>query len=446
MTLIDYAKTLRRNWALIAVLTILGFSVGYLSAAGQTAVYQTSSSVLVTSELGNSGSDLVQGSTYVENLVASYVNLATSEKVLQPVIDDLGLDTTPRALAGSVSASTPLNTVLINITVRGSDPQQDARLADAVTESFSTVVSDVSPRVEGKPAIRLTTIQSANVPSVPVAPNKRRLTALGGIVGLALGVAVALIRRSWGSKITDVSDVVKVTDLPVVGEIVKARRGSTLPATVLRNPLGVEAESLRALAANLSFLSADEGLRSIVVTSATPRESKSSIASSAALTLAEASNRVLLIDADLRSPSLHTFTNLDNSIGLSTVLLGEDSLEYAVLPWGPEGLDVLTSGPIPPNPGQLLNSEAMGELIERAKLTYDTIVIDSAPLLRVVDAVWLGHLAEGVLVVVRRGKTSPRSLRRALDTLASANTAVSGIVISCASRGSRPAYTYTAAD
>ena len=89
----------------------------------------------------------------------------------------------------------------------------------------------------------------------------------------------------------------------------------------------------------------------------------------------------------------------------------DDSLEVAVQPWGYDGLDVLTSGPVPPNPGQLLNSAAMSALIQAAEQRYDTIVIDSAPLLRVVDAVWLGHLADGVLVVTRRRKTSPGDRR-----------------------------------
>jgi succinoglycan biosynthesis transport protein ExoP len=439
MTLMDYLMTLRRQWVTIVVLTVLGALGGFLYAESSTAVYRSSTSVLVTSEFGATGSDLVQGSTYVENLVTSYVALAVSPKVLQPVIDDLGLETTPQSLANSVTADSPLNTVLINIHVTGENPSTTARIADAVTDSLSEAVAGVSPKVDGKPAIRLTTTQPASVPKVPVEPNKRRETALGLLIGLLLGVALSLVRRTW-SAISDASDVARMTDIPVVGEIVESKRGTTLPAAVLDNTLGLQAESLRGLTANLSFLGADEGLRSLAITSPSAGEGKSSIATAAAIILAEADNRVLLVDADLRSPSLHTMTNLDNTIGLSTVLIGEDTLDVAAQPWGQEGLFVLTSGPRVPNPGPLLSSEAMEHLIASAEGQFDYVVVDTAPILSVVDAVWLGHMVAGVVVIARRGKTTPRSLAEALDILASSRTSVSGIVLSRVSRRSRTGY------
>jgi succinoglycan biosynthesis transport protein ExoP len=444
MTLMDYLTSLRRYWAAIVALVVLGAVGGYLYAASKTPVYRASTSVLVTSELGNTGSDLVQGSTYVQNLVSSYVVLASSPKVLQPVIDDLNLDTTPQALGHRVSADSPLNTVLININVSGTDPRDTADVADSVTKSLSDAVADVSPKVNGKPAIRLTTTKTATVPTVPISPNKKRLTALGGLLGLLLGVGIALVRRTFGTAITNASDVSRVTDAPVVGEIIETKRGTTLPAAVLNDSLGIEAESLRGLTANLSFLGVGRGLRSIVITSPTSGESKSSVATAASLVLAEASHKVLLIDADLRAPTIHTLTGLDNAIGLTTVLIGENTLETAVQSWGESGMHVLTSGPQAPNPGQLLSSDAMRALIAEAENAFDFVVVDSAPLLSVVDAVWIGHMVSGALVVVRRGKTTPRALRRALDTLAASRTSVSGIVISRVKRKTRAKYAYAA--
>jgi succinoglycan biosynthesis transport protein ExoP len=440
MTFMEYAVALRRYWRLIVIVTILGAVGGYQFAASQTPIYESSTSVLVTSDVGDTGSDLVQGSTYVSNLVSSYAILATSPKVLDPVIDGLNLDTTAQALAKRVTAESPLNTVLIDLSVTDPDPAQAAKIADAVTASLSKAVKDVSPSIRDVPAIRLTTLKPAAVAHAPIKPNKKLLTLLGGLVGLVLGVGFALARRALGSAINDASDVARVTAVPVVGEIVEAKRGVTLPRAVLSNSLGVEAESLRGLTANLNFLGVDRGLRSIVLTSASPRESKSSVATSTALVLAEATHRVLLIDADLRASTIHLLTNLDNSIGLSNVLIGDHSLESAVQPWGQKGLDVLTSGPIPPNPGQLLSSEAMRVLIAKAESTYDFVILDSAPVLSVVDAVWLGHMVSGALVVARRGQTTSRSLGRALDTLSSSRTSVSGVVISRVPRASRSPY------
>jgi succinoglycan biosynthesis transport protein ExoP len=440
MTLMEYVAALRRYWLAVVSLAILGAVGGYLFAASETPIYQSSTSVLVTSDLAASGSDLVQGSTYVSNLVSSYVILASSPKVLQPVIDELGLHTSPQSLAGHVTADSPLNTVLIDVAVTDPNPNRAAKIADAITASLSDAVKDVSPSVRDVPAIHLTTLKPANVQHFPIKPRKKLITVLGGLLGLLLGLGFALARRSFGSAITNASDIARVTAVPVVGEIVESKRGMSLPSAVLSNSMGIEAESLRGLTANLSFLGVDRGLRSLVLTSASPGESKSSVATATALVLAEATHKVLLIDADLRAPSIHLLTNLDNSIGLSNVLIGEHSLESAVQPWGQEGLHVLTSGPTPPNPGQLLSSEAMRVLLARTESKYDFVILDSAPVLSVVDAVWLGHMVSGALLVARRGRTTSRALSRALDTLSSSRTSVSGVVISRVPRATRSPY------
>ena len=446
MTLREYLTLLRRYWISLTAVTLLIGVVGFGYSSTLPTEYESSASVLVTSELGGNGSDLLQGSTYVENLVASYVVAATSAKVLQPVIDDLGLDTTPLALSHSITADSPTNTVLINIHVRDTKPAEAARIANGVTDSLSQAVSDVSPTLSTKkPAIRLTTMQDAVAPQVPVSPNKKRWLLLSLMVGLIVGVGQAGARRTFGSAVASAADVVAVTDVPVVGEVVRAPRGATLPATVLRSSLGVQAESLRGLAANLNFLGVGAGIRSIVITSPSPSEGKSSVAASLAIVLAEAHHRVLLVDADLRKPTAHRLANLDNSVGLTSVLIGRESLSAAAQPWAIQGLSVLTSGPSAPNPSQLLNSEEMRSLVDEAWRSFDFVVIDSAPVLTVTDAVWLGHMADSVLMVVRRGKTKPRSLTKALEALVSSRTSVAGVVLNRMVRRSKQGEGYYSA-
>ena len=443
MTLTEYLTTLRRHWVAIVLCTLVGGAAAFGLAQQRPVTYESSTSVLVTSELGGNGQDLVQGSTYVQNLVASYVRLVNSQRVLSPVIVELGLKTTPDHLAGSVSAESPTNTVIINIHVRGTNPVVVAKTANAVTASLSQAVSAMSPTVgSDKPAIRLSTVQTAGVSHVPVAPNKKRWVAIGLLLGLFVGLAYAYLRRTFGSLLTDADDVSRVTEVPLVGQVIESKRGVTLPMSVLENTEGQEAESLRGLAANLFYLGIGGGFRSMVITSALTGESKSSIATSLALVLSENNNRVLLIDGDLRAPTVHTLTGLDNSIGLSTVLIHEHTVATAAQQWGHQGLDVLTSGPLPPNPSQLLNSPEMRSLLEEAWSSYDYVVVDSAPLLSVTDAVWLGHMVDRVLLVVRRRRTKPRELAKALGVLESSRTAVAGIVLSRVPRRAHHGYGY----
>lgn len=445
MTLIEYVNTLRRHWKLIVAFTILGVTLSYALASTQPAVYRSSATVLVSADRAGSTSDLVQGSAYVESLVTSYAVVATSEIVLEPVIADLGLDTTPRELAGSIQTGSPTSTVLIEISAERTDPAEAQALANAVAEELANAVSEVSPSIADQPAVRVTTIESAGLPSVPFAPDLRRAAALGGAIGLILGVAFSLMLRTFGGRVRDASDAADAAILsgtPVLGQVIKAPRRSTLPDVVFADPRSAEAESLRAVAANMHYLSVDGGVKSFLVTSSAPGEGKSSVACALALILAETSSRVLLVDADLRSPTMHQLTGLVSSVGLSTVLVGDVDFDSAVQPWSAHGLDVLTSGPVPPNPGQLLTSDALRSVLEQAKRRYDVVIVDTGPLSLVSDAVWLGHHVDGVLVVARRGKTKTRSLTRVLETLSAARTPASGVVVNGARRSRRSTYAY----
>ena len=147
-----------------------------------------------------------------------------------------------------------------------------------------------------------------------------------------------------------------------------------------------------------------------------------------ATVVAAGGKRVLLIDCDLRSPSVGLVTGLESTVGLSGVLAGRFTLTTAIQQWMPN-LDVLTAGEIPPNPAQLLSSAEMKSLVERAKSDYDFVILDSAPLLAATDAVWLGHVTAGALVLARRGKVSGAKFAKALDILQTGRAPVLGVAL-----------------
>lgn len=441
MQLGEYFKVVMRNWVLIALLGLLGAAIGFSVAEVTPSRYRSTSSVVVTSDRGNSASELVQGSAYAENLVATYVVLVRSEIVLQPVIDELGLKTTVSSLASAVSADSPLNTVIIDVHATSQDPALAQRIAASVTENLTRVVTmEVSPTAEdGTATIRLTTIQSANLPRFAYSPSRRLNVVLGGVCGLAVGVIYAIGRSLLRQTVRSRDDVAHVTTVPVVGEVVASVKGLTLPATLLNDSQGIQAESVRSVAANLSFLMLGAQLRSLVVTSASPQESKSSMVTALGLAVAE-TQRVLLIDADLRRPSLAKLTQLEGAVGLTNVLVGEITLHDAVQPWVKDGLDVLTAGALPPNPAQMLASAGMRNLIAQACQDYDLVIIDSAPALSVTDSKWLGHMTDGALIISRYGRTSTRAIRKVIEAMEAASVPVLGVIITRTPRTSRSRY------
>lgn len=197
----------------------------------------------------------------------------------------------------------------------------------------------------------------------------------------------------------------------------------------LTNPKSPIAEQFRTIRTNIQFSSVDKELQTIIVTSSGPGEGKSTNTANLAVVFAQQGKRVLLIDADLRKPTVHYTFRTENHVGLSNVLTRQLTLEEAVSTTAQEKLWVLSSGPIPPNPSELLGSKNMQVLLEQAKEEYDVIVIDSPPVLAVTDAQILANLADGVVLVVSSGKTERDSAKKAKELLESAQAKILGVVL-----------------
>ncbi|PMC37366.1 capsular biosynthesis protein [Bacillus sp. UMB0899] len=197
----------------------------------------------------------------------------------------------------------------------------------------------------------------------------------------------------------------------------------------LTSPKSPIAEQFRTIRTNIQFSSADKEIRTIIVTSAGPGEGKSTNTANIAVVFAQQGKRVLLIDADLRKPTVHYTFRTENHIGVSNVLTKQASLEESYTATAQEKLFVLSSGPIPPNPSELLASRGMQVLIENAKEEFDIIIIDSPPVLAVTDAQILSNLADGVVLVVGSGKTEIDAAKKAKELLVSANAKILGAVL-----------------
>lgn len=433
MELQDYLKTLRRQWVVVVASTAAFLLLAGLYIATATPIYAAQTELFVAAESSTgTPQEQLEASDFTQDRVKSYVQVVNSEFVLQPVIDELELDSSVESLAGRVSATVPTDTVVIAISVTDTSPEQAARLADAVAASFKSAADQLEDPEQSNTTVTITVVQSASEPKSAVAPNKKLIIGLGLLLGLSIGFAIAVFRDLLDKRVRRESDVTAVTDLPVIGRI-PLEDDSRTPAVLAGDAMhGVRAEAFRQLRTNLQFVKVDRDTRSYVVTSSRQGEGKTTTAINLALTLADAGMKVCLVDADLRQPGTADYLDLKGEVGLAELLIGVVPLIDALQPWRTTGLDVLTAGSLPPNPSELLGSQAMQELLIELEQRYDHVVIDSPPLLAVTDAAILATHAAGVLVVVSldmRGVVTRPQLSRTLEDLASVQAPVLGIVI-----------------
>jgi succinoglycan biosynthesis transport protein ExoP len=440
--LVEYANVLRRRWVVIVCSALVGALAAFAWASSTPPTYTATAKVYVSLNTGESTSDLLQGSTYVKNLIESYAALTDMPVVLDPVARDLGPDVTGRYLATIVSADSPLNTSIIEIKVDHGIPETAAQIADAVAQQLSTTVVDLSPAAPtGEQSIEVTVVSPAETPQFPSAPRTRLLTAAGGAGGLAISVAFVLLWAVLDTRIRSARDLETVSEgTALLGSIpLVKRKVARVPAT--HDPLSTRAEAYRRVQTNLSYVDATTPARVLVVTSSVPAEGKSTTAINLASTFAESGSRVLLIDGDMRRPSIAPTLGLEDAAGLTTVLVGRAAMTDLVQRYGPGPLDVLPLGPIPPNPHQLIASDATRDLIAAARSTYDVVVIDAPPLLPVSDAAVFSTMADGVVVVVGARRVRRPQLSQALRALAGVEARVLGFILAFAPR-SGPGGTY----
>jgi polysaccharide biosynthesis transport protein len=375
--------------------------------------------------------------------MTSLAEVATSPLVLQPVIERLGLGVTPGGLASSISATVPADTVIIVVAATSEDPALAARTANAIADELSAVAGRLSPkRPDGTEAVRATVLETAQTPSRPSSPNIVRNIGLGLVLGLVAGVGIAILRQVLDTKIRSEDDVRALTSSPILGVVAFDQEVPRHPVILRDEPLAAPSEAVRRLRTNLQFIDVANRPKSIVISSSVPGEGKSTIAINLAVSLADTGSRVILIDADLRRPSMAEYIGIEGRVGLTTVLIGRANVEDVIQPLGKTTLDLLPAGQIPPNPSELLGSPAMAGLLDRLSASYDMVLLDSPPLLPVTDAAVLTRMAGGALIVVGADRIHRPQLQETLGALQTARAHIFGLVINKIDRREAGTYAY----
>ncbi len=428
---------------------VLGGALAVAATWRTTKQYAASVTMVVSSPDSTDGAaGAYQGSLLSQQRVKSYANLVSSDRVASAVIDRLHLLTTPEDLRGQIVAAAVPDTVLLKATVRDRDPGQARAIADAVGSEFSRAVAQIeAPSGDRPPSVRVSVWERAKLPDSPVSPQPTRNVALGILLGLILGFSASIIRFRLDTSISGPDDAADATNLPNLATIGYDTDTVRRPLITDARPHSARAEAFRQLRTNLQFVDVDAGPRSIIITSSLPGEGKTTTACNLAISLAQSGHRVCLIEGDLRRPAFGSYLGVESAAGLTSVLIGAADLDDVLQPWG-EGrvgagkVEVLASGPVPPNPSELLGSKNMAELIELLHSRFDYVLIDAPPLLPVTDAAVLATRTDGVLLVARVGRTRREQLRRATEALRAVDARMIGTVLNMVPTKGPDAYYY----
>lgn len=447
MEISDYLRLLRKRWLTVVVVTALAVLAAVVGTLSTTPRYTATAQVFVSTQATDNAAELLQGSSFTQQRVRSYANLVGTPRVLDQVVEELGLSQDARTLGSQVSATVPPETVLIDISVTDTDAAAAAAIANAVATSFGETVSELEAPAEGEASpVRVSTVDEAIAPASPSSPNLLRNLALALVLGLAGGLGLALLRHTLDTGIRGEADLALVTDASVLGGIAFDPEARERPLIVQASPHSSRAEAFRQLRTNLQFVDVAHHVRSYVLTSSVPGEGKSTSTANLAITMAEAGMRVCLVEGDLRRPKVAEYLGLDSAVGLTTVLIGKADIADVMQPWGSGTLDVLPSGQVPPNPSELLGSKAMIDLLRKLEVEYDIVLIDAPPLLPVTDGAILSKLAGGAVLVVGSNKINRGELTKALGTLESVDANLLGVVMNMLPTRGPDSYSYYAYD
>lgn len=429
MELRDYIAIIRRRWTLVAGAVVACIATAIVLTALATPMYASNARLFVSASQSSTTTDFVQGGTFSVQRVTSYADLVKSRDLAERVLQDTRANLTADELIDQVAARAVPQTVNLELTVKDADAERAQALTQAYAEGMVDLVRELEqPEGQTTSPIKLMIVDAASTAS-KVAPDPMRNTGLGVIVGMLLGLGLALIRDILDTTVKSPVDLESATSAPLLGTISFDAGARSRPLITELDSHAPRIEAFRVLRTNMQFIDVDTSEKVFVVTSSLPGEGKTTTSVNLALTLAQAGQRTLLIEGDLRRPKATAALGLDNVVGVTTVLVGRITLSDAIQRHDETNLHVLGSGAVPPNPAELLQSRAMEDLLAEVRRRYDIVIVDAPPLLPVTDAALLASQADGAVLIVRYGKTTKDQVAGAIDRLAQVDAKPVGVVM-----------------
>lgn len=429
MTVIDFVTLTRRSWRTLVVAVVLGIAAMAGVSATTPPTYEAQSTGFIAPEQAG----VIGGSDDAIARANSYLPLISSRPVLDKIRENPKVDSGGQPLAGRLSAALVPGSTLIEVSASASTPAAAVALSNGALEALAAVIDDIESKGSRGTAttIRVVPLENAGEPTSPSSPKWKRNLLAGAAAGLVAGYLWVFLRRALDVRLRPDDDLNALVGSGLLGRVPKLgkRRGSSRGIT----PTDVLAqEAIRQVRTGLRFSSVDQEVQSIAVTSANQSEGKSTISAALAKAMAESGQPTLLVDGDLRRPSVTAMLGIDSTVGLSEVLSSQVAVTDAIQGTEWPGLFALPSGRIPPNPSEMLGSDAMRALIKDLSREY-CVIVDAPPLLPVTDAALISVVVDGVVLVAASGRTRKPELQAARRVLDQVSSRVLGVVINLVS-------------
>ncbi|MEV0895242.1 polysaccharide biosynthesis tyrosine autokinase [Actinoplanes sp. NPDC049802] len=428
MGLREYLSVARRHRWLLAASVALALAVALLVNLYATPVYAARVTFFFATPISGAA-DLYPAAMFNTSRLATYVELLTSDEIAGPLAGTPGIDLDEEEVREAISAEIVPDTVMMEVAVEDLDRNRAMLLLTRITARFVSAIEELERPEPGKASlVKVTVVDGPALDEDPVHPDPVNNFALALVAGLVAG-AIASVGREVADQTVRTEEVLHtLTSAPVLARV------PLDPGGPIVSPSGsARTEALREVRTQVQCAAAARSVKTLAVTSAVPGEGRSATACGLALLFAEAGQRVLVVDAELRHPRLAAFLGREDSAGLSTVLDGTAPLEQVLQPWG-AGLWLLASGRTPPNPSELLSSPRMTELVDEVRKRFDVVIFDCPPLLPVTDAAVVAARTDGTLLVVRARRTTQTQVTAAVRALHAVNATLLGCVLNMVAR------------
>ena len=383
-------------------------------------IYQCNVKMFIGKSVDENGNYSNNDIIMYQNLMKTYVEIIKTEDLVERSLENINSRENLSEVISNLSVNNISDTQILQVTLEGKDKKETYEILKSITDEFVTTAKVVVPNGN------VQVIRNAKEPKKPISPNIKVNVTIGIILGGVLGGIIAFIKGFKGSCINTKEDVEGNLGIPVLGVIPKNYEDTDI-FEVDKNPRSAISEEYRILRTNLKYTSLDNYHRVFQVTSSVPEEGKSTVAINLALSLAEEA-KVVLIDCDMRKPSIHKKLNISREGGLSDILIGKDDIMDVAYKYN-KNLLIITSGNSIENPSEMLGSRAMERMVSRLKNVVDYVIIDAPPVQAVTDPQILSTIADGTIIVVKSGERKSKEVLNTIGLLNKVKGNILGIVL-----------------